>query len=107
MAARNDALALAGYSVVSPKHPQDVELLLAQERFDAVIIGHSIEPPVRHAIIATVRTHRADMPVIFAYSAADTAPDPVADISVDIASGPGALLLALEERLRDTPRAAA
>ena len=100
LSARNDALALVGYSVASPREPQEAALLLSQEPFDAVIIGHSVEADERRVLIAVVRNYRPGLPIIFAYKAEEADAEPVADASVDIGSGPTALLLALEKRLR-------
>ena len=105
LAARNDALALAGYSVASPREPQEAALLLCQEPFDAVIIGHSVEPDERQVLISVVRNYRPELPIIFAYKGDEAEAEPVADASVDIGPGPAALLLALEKRLRKIRRA--
>ncbi len=58
LALRNDALALAGYKVASPREPNEAVLLLSQERFDAVVVGHSVEPEIRRILIPAVRNLR-------------------------------------------------
>ncbi|MBV9087465.1 MAG: hypothetical protein JOY79_08280 [Acidobacteriaceae bacterium] len=99
LAARNDALALAGYSVVSPKHPEDALLLFAQESFDAVIIGHSVEGATREGLIKAIREARPSVPILFAYAGDPTQEEPLADVSVDVTAGTTPIVIALEELL--------
>jgi hypothetical protein len=42
---RNDALAMAGYAVVSPRTPEKAPALLATYDFFAVVMGHSLGLP--------------------------------------------------------------
>jgi hypothetical protein len=60
---RNDALALAGYGVASPKEPEDALVLFAQESFDAVMIGDSVERETRESLIAVMRDKRRICPL--------------------------------------------
>ena len=62
---RNDILAVAGFSVISPKEVEQAPALAAQEKVDAVVIGHSVEPSLRQEIITEVRAGMSDMPHLF------------------------------------------
>jgi hypothetical protein len=103
---RNQVLALAGFSVVSPKHPEQAPLLASQQNVDAVVIGHSIEASQRRTIIAEVRRRCPHCLIGFVYAAPDTAGEPLADFSLDVSDGPEPLVLELQERLpRTGPKA--
>lgn len=52
---RNDVLAMAGFSVISPREPEQAPELAAQQQVDAVVIGHSVSPSVRKPLIAELR----------------------------------------------------
>lgn len=95
---RNDALAIAGFSVVSPREPREAPLILAQQRIDAVIIGHSVEPQTRAELIRNIRRGHPRIPIFFVYTAPQTAGEPLADVSVDVSDGPQALIAAMQER---------
>ncbi len=100
LATRNDALALAGFTVVSPRSPEQTMLLLHQEHFDAVIIGHSVEPQLRRQLIASIRDASPDLPIAYVFAPGDDPEtEPLADFSVDISHGPMALLQALRTHL--------
>jgi DNA-binding NtrC family response regulator len=99
---RNDILALAGFSVISPKHAEEAAALAAQEQVDAVIIGHSLDVRLRQSLIADIRRLRPQCIVCFVYAAPDQAGEPLADLSIDVTSGPEPLVLALQERLPRT-----
>ncbi len=100
LATRNDALALAGFTVVSPRVPEQALLLLHQEHFDAVILGHSVEPELRKQLISSIRDASPDLPIAFVFlPAEDPGKEPLADFVVDISHGPMALLQALGDRL--------
>jgi DNA-binding NtrC family response regulator len=102
LAVRNDALALAGYRVASPKVPEDGLLLFGQEFFDAVIIGHSVEQPTRQALIRGIHESQPDTPIIFAHTGDPSQEDePLADVKVDVTAGPAPLLVALGQLLRE------
>jgi len=100
LARRSDALALAGYTVASPKEPDDSVLLFSQQTFDAIIIGHSVERETRRVLIAGIRNRRATIPIVFVFTAPDTGEEPLADLSIDITAGPMPLVRALDSRLR-------
>src|ERR1700687_3718421 len=62
---RNDMLAIAGYSVSSPREPLDAILLLQHDDYLAVLIGHSVMPGEAAAIAAKAKSLR--IAVIFVY----------------------------------------
>ncbi len=100
LATRNDALALAGFTVVSPRSPEQTLLLLEQEQFDAVIIGHSVEPELRRPLIASIREANPGLPIAFVFMPGeDPGEEPLADFVVDISHGPMPLLQALRDHL--------
>ena len=96
---RNDALAIAGFSVVSPRNPLEAPLILAQQHMDAVVIGHSVEPLVRKQLINSIRKISATIPILFVYTVPQTTGEPMADISIDVTQGPQALIAAMQERV--------
>ncbi len=96
---RNDALAIAGYSVVSPRDPSEAPLIIAQQHIDAVVIGHSVESAIRRQLISHIRKLKRGMPVIFVYAAPQTTGEPLADVSIDVTKGPQALISAMQERI--------
>lgn len=97
--ARNSVLAMAGFSVISPRVPEQAPALAAQERVDAVIIGHSIDIELRRSLIAELRTLCPDCVICFVYQTPDTEGESLADVSLDVTTGPEPLVLALQERL--------
>ena len=96
---RNDALAIAGFSVVSPRNPLDAPLILAQQSIDAVIIGHSVEAQTRTQLIQAIRRLHPQIPIFFVYTAPQTTGEPLADVSVDVTHGPQTLIAAMQERV--------
>ena len=103
---RNNVLTMAGFSVMSPLYPEQASTLAMQERADAVVIGHSVEPSVRESIIQEVRQLCPKCVICFVYAAPDTAGEPLADISLDVTKGPEPLVVVLQEWLPKTIRAA-
>jgi hypothetical protein len=95
---RNDILAMAGFSVVSPRTPEQAPDLAAQEHVDAVIIGHSIDAASRKSLIKELRRACPGCVICFVYEAPDHG-EPLADVSLDVTKGPEPLILALRERL--------
>lgn len=95
---RNDALAIAGYSVVSPRNPLEAPLIMAQQHIDVVVIGHSVEPQTRTELIRRIRQARPHMPIYFVYAAPQTTGEPLADVSIDVTQGPQTLIAAMQER---------
>jgi hypothetical protein len=82
-------LAIAGYSVSSPREPLDAILLLQHDEFQAVLIGHSVLPDEAEAIAAKAKTLR--IPLVFVYQGKFPAPA-WADLSVENQSEIGRLL---------------
>jgi len=99
LAARNDALAVAGYSVASPKDPQDATLLFSQEPFEAVIIGHSVEPELRKGLIKALRGMAPNIPILFVYQGAEGKELLAGVTSVDTAENPVGVVVALDKLL--------
>jgi len=97
---RNSGLALAGFSVVSPKRPEEAPLLASQEAVDAVVIGHSVDSKTRKQIITELRRLSLGCLICFVYAAPDTEGEPLADVSLDVTKGPEPLIVFLEDRLR-------
>jgi DNA-binding response OmpR family regulator len=103
---RNDALALAGYGVASPKELDDAVILFSQQQFDAVIIGDSVEDGTRKSLITAIRDKRPDTPIVFAHAGdSDTREEPLADMSVDVTADSTPLMVALT-KLLNNPQAA-
>jgi hypothetical protein len=102
---RNDVLSLAGFSVISPKHPEQAPTLAGQEAVDVVVVGHSIEPAIRREIIAEIRHILPACLVCFVYEAPDTGHEPLADASLDVTKGPEPLVRFLQDRLPRTEAA--
>ena len=99
---RNSVLAMAGFSVISPKTPEQAPALAAQEHVDAVIIGHSIDAELRRSLISELRRVCPGCVICFVYQAPDTQGEPLADISLDVTKGPDPLIVALQEKLPRT-----
>jgi len=99
LVSRNDVLAMAGFSVISPRTPDEAVLLAAQEDVDAVIIGHSIPARKRARLIAELRQICPHSLICFVYAFPDTTGEPLADLSIDVTDGPELLVVALQERL--------
>jgi hypothetical protein len=100
---RNDALAIAGFSVVSPKTPEEAPLIAGEREPDAAIIGHSVEPEKRKTIIPEIRRHCPDCLIVFVYVAPETAMEPLADVSLDVTDSAEPLIKALQEKLELPP----
>ncbi|HSE47667.1 MAG TPA: hypothetical protein VLA96_00505 [Terriglobales bacterium] len=97
---RNDLLAVAGYSVASPRRPQDAPILFSAEHFDAVLIGDSVPPRVRKELIEYFRRH-SDVPVLYVYADPRRPDEPLADECVDVSGDPQPLLRAIEHHIRN------
>jgi hypothetical protein len=97
--ARNDILAVAGFSVVSPRTPEQAPLLAAQEKVDAFVIGHSVDGPTRRGLITELRRLCPDCLVCFVYEKPDDGNESLADVSLDVTKGPEPLVTFLRDRL--------
>ena len=96
---RNDALAIAGFRVFSPKRPEDAPMLLDQQAADAVVIGHSVLAKQRRTLIRQIRERRPGVPIFFVYAAPEKAGEPLADLSIDVTPGPQLLVQAIQQWL--------
>ena len=96
---RNNSLAMAGFSVISPKQPEDAPQLASHEQVDAVVIGHSVDAVTRKKLIFELRRLCPGCLICFVYVSPDTGEEPLADFSLDVTKGPEALIMALQERL--------
>lgn len=90
---RNDMLAIAGYSVSSPREPLDAILLMQHDDYLAVLIGHSVLPDEAEAIAAKAKSLR--IALIFVYQGEFRSPE-WADLVVDNDTGMGRILSFLE-----------
>jgi len=96
---RNDLLAVAGYSVASPRRPEDAPTLFAADRFDAVLIGDSVPPRVRKELIEFFRAE-SDVPIIYVFVDPRRPDEPLADECVDVSGDPQPLLRAIEYHIK-------
>lgn len=91
--------ALAGFAVVSPKTPKEAPQILAERHVDAVVIAQSLPPKERSGLMSAIRKLRPKVPLVFVYTSPDNRREPLADVSVDVAEGPWALIKALQDHL--------
>ncbi len=96
---RNDTLALAGFRVISPRTPDQAPFLAFEQKVDAVIIGHSVDPQTRSILIQSIRQLCPKCVIAFVYVAPEEQTEPLADLSLDVTHGNEPLVRALEERL--------
>lgn len=95
---RNDALGMAGFTVLSPRFLEEAPALALQRRADAVVIGDSVPANERAVLIAQFRKRCPGCLVVFVYARAGEK-EHLADLSVDVTGGPEALIIALGEKL--------
>ncbi len=88
---RNDALAIAGFSVSSPKEPGEAVHILLSTEIDVIVLGHSIPKAERMALTAQFRAVRPQVPVIVLF---DQKPeeDESADAFVPVRAGQEVLI---------------
>lgn len=96
---RNDLLAVAGYSVASPRSPEDAPTLFATDRFDVVLLGDSVSPRLRKRLIQHFRQSRS-VPIIYVYVDRSRPDEPLADECVDVSGDPEPLLRAIERQIK-------
>ncbi len=89
---------MAGFTVASPRDPEDTAALAVQRDFDAVVIGHSVAPKMRSAIIEVLRRCCPNRPILFVYTG-DFQSEPLADASLDVTGGAQPLIDAIREKL--------
>lgn len=104
---RNDLLAVAGYSVASPRQPEDAPLLFSSERFDVVLIGDSVAARVRQRIMEQLRELRPEVPILYVYADPRYKEEPLADERVDVCGDPEPLLDAIERQMKRSRKLAA
>ncbi len=104
---RNEALGLAGFTVVSPRCPEQAPLLAAERDVNAIIIGHSVKPDARKTIIQVIRRLLPKCLVVFVYVSPEVASEPLADLTVDVSEGLAPLIHALQESLSKIQEAVA
>lgn len=96
---RNDLLAVAGYSVASPRRPEDAPTLFATDNFDVVLLGDSVPKRVRERLIEHFR-RLGDVPILYVYADPAAPDEPLADEAVDVSGDPEPLLRAIERHIR-------
>ena len=80
---RNDALAMCGYRVVSPRLVEDAPLLASEKHVDALVVGESVEAQNRTSLISAIRRLRPSCVVLFVYTGSSEKREPLADVSVN------------------------
>jgi hypothetical protein len=95
---RNDTLALAGFRVISPRVPEQAPYLAFEQRVDALIIGHSVEPHMRETIVEMLRRLCPHCLIVFAY-VGERQSEPLADVSLDVTNGNEPVINFLQDRL--------
>lgn len=92
--ARNDALAIAGFSVSSPKQPEEAVHILLTSDIDVILLGHSIPKAERRALSEQFREVKPGVPIIVLF---DDRPEPgeAADAFVPVNAGPEVLIGAI------------
>lgn len=98
---RNDLLATAGYTVFSPKEPLDALLLLEQDPYLAVLIGHSVLEEEGSKIAEKARG--LAIPAVFIYEGTVRTPG-WADLAINSSSEMALLLSFLEQRSYPSPQ---
>jgi DNA-binding response OmpR family regulator len=98
--ARNDALAVAGFSVVSPREPSEALPILATSNIDIIILGHSIPFEERDHLRGEFRQIAPDVPVIVLYKGVPQEGEQ-ADAFVSIDDGSEVLIQAIHNCLED------
>ena len=91
---RNDALAIAGFSVSSPKQPEEAVHILLTTEIDVIVLGHSIPKKERMSLSAQFREIRPGVPIIVLFEDRPE-PDEKADAFVPLRAGPEVLIGAI------------
>ncbi len=97
---RNDALAIAGFSVSSPRVPDESLHILLTTDIDIIILGHSIPRAERDSLSRAFRSMKPNVPIIVLYDGQPDA-DEVADAFVPVREGPEVLIQAIQACLAD------
>jgi hypothetical protein len=80
---RNDALALSGFHVFSPRTPEQTPYLAFEQHVDAIVIANSVDPHVRKTIIEAVRQLCPACLIVYVH-VGETQAEPLADVSLDV-----------------------
>ncbi len=91
---RNDALAIAGFSVTSPKEPGEAVHILLSTDIDVILLGHSIPKSERMSLMTQFRAIKPGVPVIVLFDRKPEEDEP-ADAFVPVRAGPEALIAAI------------
>ena len=91
---RNDALAIAGFSVSSPKQPGEAVHILLTSDIDVIVLGHSIPKEERLDLISKFRSVKPAVPVIVLFDEKPEKDEP-ADAFVPVHAGPEVLIGAI------------
>ncbi len=97
---RNAVMSAVGYCVNSPRDPKDYYQLIELDRFDLVVIGHTVPKDERIALIKQIRLRRQGLPILTLYTSPD-AQDRAADCEVNALDGPEALLRTIHAYIGD------
>ncbi len=89
-----------GYCVNSLSNPKDYYQLLELDRFDLVVIGHTVPKDERIALMKQIRLRRQGLPILTLYTSPDTR-DRAADCAVNALDGPKALLRTIHAYIGD------
>jgi len=104
---RNEALGMAGFTVISPRYPIEAPALALQRHADAFVVGESVPRAERKQLIKKVRKVCPNCLVVFVHAVPGVQTEPLADISIDVSRGLEPLITVLSERLSRSERYAA
>ena len=99
---RNQMLSASGYRVITPKTPDGILQLLANDRVSALIVNNSVGSPLREELLPQIRQHCPDILILHVYHRGEREHEKWADVDIDI-TDPARLIVALEELLRNPP----
>ena len=88
---RNDALAIAGFSVSSPKQPEEAVHILLSSEIDVIVLGHSIPKAERMALSEQFRAVKPQVPIVVLFEG-QPEEDEQADAFVPLRAGPEVLI---------------
>ncbi|HVP42738.1 MAG TPA: hypothetical protein VMS96_04870 [Terriglobales bacterium] len=104
--ARNDALAIAGFSVSSPKTPEEAIHILLTMEIDVIVLGHSIPKEERMGLAAQFRALKPAVPIIVLFEDRP-GEDEKADAFVPLRAGPEVLIGAIHACLESSGKKSA
>ena len=91
---RNGALAIAGFSVSSPRNPEEAIHILRSAKIDVIVLGHSIPKTERMALAAQFRSVKPGVPIIVLLEGKPEEGE-TADAFVPLRAGPEVLIGAI------------